>query len=313
MTDPPAHTRIRNLVNKAFTLRRVEGLRPRIQAVVDELLDPFPVGSDMDFVRDFAEPLPITVIAELLGVPAVDRERFKSWSTVLGTLLDPVASDFGLKDLEASFADMTEYFESLFERKRREPGDDLVSALVAVEESGDALSSTELLSVCALILGAGHETTTNLLGNAVVALLRNPGERKRLTDDPGLIDSAVEEFLRYDSPVQATDRIARETCVIGGYEVTPGTPVVLLLGAGNRDPEIFEDPDRLDLGRRDNRHLSFSQGVHFCLGAQLARAEAQIALNSLLARYPRFRGDADPPSWRSSIVLRGPAALPLSL
>ncbi len=188
-----------------------------------------------------------------------------------------------------------------------------MSALVAVEESGDRLSSTELLSVCALILGAGHETTTNLLGNAVVALLRNPGERKRLADDPSLIDTAVEEFLRYDSPVQVTDRIAREACVIKGYELKPGSAVVLLLGAGNRDPEIFEDPDRLDLGRGDNRHLSFSQGVHYCLGAQLARAEAQIAVNSLLTRYPDLRGDPDPPSWRSSLVLRGPAALPLHL
>lgn len=313
MTDPPSHTRIRNLVNKAFTPRRVELLRPRIQAIVDDLLDSFPVGSEIDFVRDFAEPLPITVIAELLGVPAQDRNRFKSWSTVLGTLLDPVASPFGLKELEASFGDMSEYFQSLFDARRKEPRDDLMSALVSAEDGGDSLSSQELLSVCALILGAGHETTTNLLGNAVVALLRNPGERKRLTDDPGLIDSAVEEFLRYDSPVQATDRIARKNCEIGGIEITSGRPVVLLLGAGNRDPEIFEDPNRLDLGREDNRHLSFSQGVHFCLGAQLARAEAQIALNSFLARYPGFKGDPDPPSWRSSIVLRGPAALPLGL
>ncbi len=313
MTDPPSHTRIRTLVNKAFTPRRIELLRPRIQAVVDELLDPFPVGSDIDLVREFAEPLPITVIAELLGVPAGDRERFKSWSTVLGTLLDPVASEFGLKDLEASFSDMSDYFGSLFEQRRREPRDDLMSALVAVEESGDRLSAPELLSVCALILGAGHETTTNLLGNAVVALLRNPGERKRLTDDPSLIETAVEEFLRYDSPVQVTDRIARERGVIAGYQLDPGSAVILLLGAGNRDPQVFEDPDLLDLGRRDNRHLSFSQGVHYCLGAQLARAEAQIALTSLLARYPDFRGDRDPPSWRSSLVLRGPAALPLRL
>jgi cytochrome P450 len=313
MTDPPSHTRIRSLVNKAFTPRRIELLRPRIQAIVDELLDALPVGSEIDLMHDFAEPLPITVIAELLGVPARDRMRFKSWSTVLGTLLDPVASEFGLRELEVAFSDMTAYFNSLFEERRREPRDDLMSALVAAEESGDRLSSAELLSVCALILGAGHETTTNLLGNAVVALLRNPGERKRLSEDPSLIDTAVEEFLRYDSPVQVTDRIARESCIIEGYELKAESPVLLLLGAGNRDPKVFQDPDRLDLGRSDNRHLSFSQGAHYCLGAQLARAEAQIALNSLLARYPDFRGNPDPPSWRSSLVLRGPATLPLHL
>ena len=182
----------------------------------------------------------------------------------------------------------------------------------STHQDGERLSSTELLSVCALILGAGHETTTNLLSNAVVALLRNPGERKRLSDDPGLIESAVEEFLRYDSPVQVTDRSATRTTRIGGYELQPGGSCILVLGAGNRDPAAFPQPDRLDLGRRDNRHLSFSAGGHFCLGAQLARAEAQIALRTLLERFPDFDGDPNP-TWRASFVLRGPTALPLTL
>lgn len=312
MSDPPDHTRVRRLVNKAFTPRRIDELRPRIQEIVDALLDRYRPGSSIDFVSDFAVTMPVTVIAELLGVPAEDRERFKGWSTVLGALLDPIGSDYDLEALEASFRDMSVYFSEIFEARRREPREDLISALVAVVQDGEKLSATELLSVCALILGAGHETTTNLLGNAVVALLRNPGERKRLSEDPTLIESAVEEFLRYDSPVQVTDRRATRPTRIGGYELKPGEFTVLVLGSGNRDPEVFSDPDRLDLGRPDNRHLSFSAGAHFCLGAQLARAEAQIALNTLLQRFPDFSGDPDP-SWRASFVLRGPAALPLTL
>lgn len=311
MTDPPDHTRIRGLVNKAFTPRRVDALRPRIASIVDGLLEPLGKSGEFDFVRDFAVPMPITVIAELLGVPPSDRDRFKSWSTVLSVLLDPLASEYGIPEFEESFDDMANYFSSLFEQRRREPRDDLLSALVAAEEAGDQLNSSELLSVCALILGAGHETTTNLLGNAVVALLRNPGERKRLADDPGLIESAVDEFLRYDCPVQVTDRIATHSIEVAGHRLEPGNVVMLLLGAGNRDPQVFSDPDRLDLSRSENRHLSFGQGMHFCLGAQLARVEAQIALNALLARYPEFRGSPDPPAWKSSFVLRGPASLPL--
>jgi cytochrome P450 len=313
MSDPPDHTRVRGLVDKAFTPARVQKLRPRIQEIVEDLLDRFRPGSSIDFVSDFAVSLPVTVIAELLGVPADDRERFKGWSTVLGALLDPIGSEYGLDDLEASFRDMSLYFDEIFEARRCEPRDDLISALVAVEQDGDRLSSVELLSVCALILGAGHETTTNLLANAVVALLRNPGERKRLSDDPELISSAVEEFLRYDSPVQVTDRRATRPTRIGDYELQPGEYAILVLGSGNRDPDAFETPDRLDLGRRDNRHLSFSAGGHFCLGAQLARAEAQIALRTLLERFPDFAGSPDPPAWRASFVLRGPEALPLTL
>jgi len=313
MVDPPDHTRIRDLVNKAFTPRRVDALRPRIQSIVDELLDQIATQDDVDLVRDFAVPLPVIVISELLGVDAEDRHQFKRWSTVLGGLLDPIGSPFGLAELEASFEEMTTYFDRVFEDRRRSPRDDLISALVAAEDAGDALSRHELLAVCALILGAGHETTTNLIANSFVALLRNPGERKRLTQDRGLIETAVEEFLRYDSPVQVTDRVATQELEIAGQKVRKGQFTLLLLGAGNRDPEQFEEPDRLDLGRADNRHLSFSQGVHFCLGAQLARAEGQIAIGSVLERFPDFSGPPDPPGWKSSFVLRGPQALPLRL
>lgn len=313
MKDPPDHTRLRGLVNKAFTPRRIEGLRPRIQEVVDEFLDEMQAGGDVEFMRDFAVPLPIVVIAELLGVPSADREAFKQWSSVLAALLDPVSSEHGLDELNPVFLEMQSYFDTLFEERRRNPQNDLVSALVAAEEEGEMLSSTECLATCALILGAGHETTTNLLGNAVVALLRNPEERKRLTEDPGLIDTAVEEFLRFDSPVQVTDRVALEDCEIAGHSVKAGSFVLLLLGSANRDPAQFERAEQLDLGRRDNRHLAFSQGVHFCLGAQLARVEAQVAIGSFLRRFPEFNGPLDPPAWRRSLVLRGPESLPLQI
>ncbi len=313
MTDAPDHTRLRNLVNKAFTPRVVERLRPRVQEVVDGLLDRAASRSDMELVRDLAYPLPVTVIAELLGVPAEERERFKSWSVGLRVLVDPVASIQGMDGAVRAYEEMSEYFSDVFAARRAEPRDDLVSGLVAAEVDGDRLDETELLALCALILGAGHETTTNLISNGVLALLRNPGERKRLADDPSIIESAVEEILRFDSPVQATDRVASEDCEIHGERVEKGSFVVTLLGAANRDPARFPEPDRLDLTRDDGRHVSFGQGAHFCLGAHLARVEAQIALTSLLARFPEFTGPTEAKAWVGSTVLRGPTELPLRL
>lgn len=313
MVDPPDHTRLRGLVNKAFTLRVVEGLRPRIQTLVDELLDPADAAGEIELMRDLAEPLPITVIAEMLGIPTSDRADLKRWSDDLTALLDPFNAPKGLPGAERAFAELAEYFRAIFAQRRREPQQDLISALVAAEEGGDVLTERELLGICALIMGAGHETTTHLIGNAVVALLRNPGERKRLQDDPSLIQTAVEEFLRYDGPVQLTDRVATADCEIGGKAIRAGQIVAVVLGAANRDPAVFEDPDRLDLARRENPHVSFGQGVHFCLGAQLARAEAQIAIATLLRRFPDLDGGPDPAGWTPSMLLRGPTALSLSL
>lgn len=312
MLDPPNHTRIRSLVSKAFTLRMVERLRPRIQQIADELLDAAEVSGDFDLIRDYAYPLPLIVICEMLGAPVKDRADFQRWSTDLTVLLDPLSGG-SLKQANASFSELSGYFRNLFAERRREPRDDLISALVAAEEQGDTLDETELGSICGLILGAGHETTSSLIGNSVLALLRNPGERERLLNDPGLLPSAVDEFLRYDPPVQATDRLALEDLEIRGAKIRKHQFCVLMLGAGNRDPERFEDPDRLDVGRRDNHHLSFSQGGHFCLGAQLARAEGEIAIGTLLRRYPRFSGDPDTKAWRASLALRGLSTLPLSL
>jgi hypothetical protein len=313
MLDPPDHTRLRGLVGKAFTPRVVERLRPRIQELVEGLLDQAERRGSIELMRDFAYPLPATVIAEMLGVPAVDRPRFMRWSNDLAALLDPFHAPGGPAAAQAAFVEMAGYFREIFAERRRAPREDLISALVAVEERGDSLAEAELVSLCGLLLGAGYETTANLIGNAVVALLRNPGERKRLADDPGLIGSAVEEFLRYESPVQATDRVLTRDLEIRGTCIRRGELVVLLLASANRDPERFPDPDRLDLGRADNPHFAFGQGAHFCLGAQLARVEAQIALGSLVRRFPRFEGPPDPPAWRPSITLRGPASLPLRL
>jgi len=313
MLDPPDHTRLRALVGKAFTPRVVERLRPRIQEIVDGLLDAAESADDFDFVRDFAYPLPVIVIAEMLGVPSADRAKFVSWSNQLVAIVDPFSAPAGLESVQPAYEEMAAYLRGICAERRRDPREDLISALVAAEDQGDALSEAELISTCGVILGAGYETTASALGNAVLALLRNPDERKRLCDDPSLIESAVEEFLRYDPPVQATDRIATRDCEIRGKRIRKGQLVVTLLAAANRDPERFANPERLDLGRRDNTHLSFSHGVHFCLGAQLARAELQIAIATLLRRHPHFEGDPRTEAWRPSITLRGLTTLPLEL
>lgn len=303
--DPPRHTRLRNLVSKAFTPRTVVAQRACIAAVVGELLDAAESRGGFDVIRDLAYPLPVTIIAGILGVPPEDREDFKRWSDDLALLLDPFVPAPVFERAQDSALELSEYLRDVFAARRREPRDDLVSALLAAEEQGDVLSELELFTTCALLLGGGHETTTNLIGNGVLTLARHPDERDRLAREPGLLPTAIDELLRYESPTQVTARVASEPCTLGGKTIGAGELVVLGLGAANRDPAAFPDPDRLDVGRADNRHLALSAGPHACLGAALARLEGQIAIGTLLARYPRLVVDAAAPDWHPTVVSRG--------
>jgi cytochrome P450 len=312
-TDPPDHTRLRKLTNKAFTARRVQDLRPRIQAIVSELLDAaIAAGPTMDLITALAYPLPITVICELLGVPHRDRERVRAWSRRLVDQATPDLTEDGLARIEQAMEEFEDYLRDLIHQRRVTPADDILSALVTAQERGDQLSDDELLSTCFLLLVAGHETTVNLIGNGTLALLRHPDQLRRLQQDPTLIRSAVEELLRYDSPAQIVGRIVTERMQIGERMLSDGDLVFPVLGAANHDPDRFDDPDRLDLGRSNNRHVSFGNGPHFCLGAPLARLEAEIALSTLVRRVPALRLDTETPEWRPNPFLRGLETLPVA-
>ena len=311
-TDPPDHERLRALVSKAFTPRLIERLRPRVQAISDGLLDAVQYRGEMDLIDDYAFPLPITVIAELLGVPAEDRNNFREWSdaAVSGNASQEYMEEILIPHMQA----YTENLRTLFEEKRANPGDDLVSALVRAEEAGDRLSEDELLGMVFLLLVAGHETTVNLIGNGVLALLQHPDQLRKLKEDPSLIKPAIEELLRYDGPVEtSTERFAREDVEIGGQVIPRGEMVLVVLAAADHDPERFSDPDELDITRTDNRHLAFGKGIHHCLGAPLARMEGQIAISTLLRRMPNLRLEGSPEtlSWRPGMILRGLRGLPV--
>jgi cytochrome P450 len=310
--DPPRHTRLRLLVNKAFTPGAVAALAPFIQRFVDDVLDTVRPRGRMDVIRDLAYPLPATVIAELLGVPHADRDRFKQWSddtaALAGNLPGSLSEDVlrrgaeGLRELRA-------YFAGIVAQRRVEPRDDLISALVRAEQEGERLNEAELLANAVLLLNAGHETTTNLIGNGTLALLRHPDQLRRLREDPALIPTAVEELLRYDSPVQFTSRVLKADLALGGKQLRAGQTVLLLLGAANRDPAQFPNPNRLDVGRADNKHLAFGLGSHFCLGAPLARLEGRIVFETLLRRLPGLRLAGPAPVYRQNFNLRGLEAL----
>jgi cytochrome P450 len=311
-TDPPDHERLRALVSKAFTPRLIERMRPRVQAIADGLLDAVQDRGGMDLIDDYAFPLPITVIAELLGVPAEDRNNFREWSdaAVSGNASQEYLEEILIPHMQA----FTDYLRALFEEKHANPRDDLVSALVQAEEAGDKLSEDELLGMVFLLLVAGHETTVNLIGNGVLALLQHPDQLRKLKDDPSLIKPAVEELLRYDGPVEtSTERFAREDVDMGRTVIPRGEMVLVVLAAADHDPERFSDPDNLDITRTDNRHLAFGKGVHHCLGAPLARMEGQIAISTLLRRMPnlRLKGSPESLSWRPGMILRGLRGLPV--
>ena len=313
--DPPDHTRLRSLVSKAFTPRVVEGLRPRIQQIVDGLLTRALEKGSMDVIEEFAYPIPVNVICEILGVPVEDHERFKGWSLDIARGLDSILLPRDSEVPKRSVASRTalaEYFRELIAKRRASPRSDLLSALIAAEEAGDKLSENELLATCILLLIAGHETTVNLIGNGTLALLRHPDQLRRLRENPALIGTAVEELLRFDGPVQRTARIPSEDVVIDGHTIAKGEMVMPFIGAADRDPAQFPDPDRLDIGRTDNRHIAFGWGIHFCLGAPLARVEGQLAINTLVQRLPSLALATDAPEFRESLTLRGLKSLPVT-
>ena len=314
--DPPDHTRLRGLVVKAFTARRVEDMRPRIHQVVDQTIDAIIDRGHMDLIEDFAFRLPVTIICDMLGIPEQHRETFYKGSRDGGRILDPVPltpEEIAQANTGNALAIM--YFEQLFELRRRDPGDDLTTQLVQAEEDGSKLTNEEMTANIILLFGAGHETTVNLIGNGLLALHRNPDQLALLKANPSLITNAIEEFLRYDSSVQLTGRTTLEDVEdLGGKRIPKGDTVLCLLGSANRDPAVYpHGPDQLDITRPNVKPLSFGGGIHFCLGAQLARIEAEIAINTLLRRIPSLRlDDAENPEWRPTFVLRGLKRLPAS-
>lgn len=314
--DPPDHTRLRGLVVKAFTARRVEDMRPRIQEIVDQAIDAVIERGQMDLIGDFAFRLPVTIICDMLGIPEEHREAFHKGSSDGVRILDPVPmTPDEIKQGSARNLMAQMYFQQLFELRRRNPGDDLTTQLVLAEEDGNKLTNEELTANIMLLFVAGHETTVNLIGNGLLALHRNPDQLALLKARPELMTNAIEEFLRYDSSVQMTGRVTLEDIEdLGGVKIPKGETVLCLLGSANRDGAVYPDrPDRLDVTRANVKPLSFGGGIHFCLGAQLARIEAEIAIATLLRRLPDLRiDDVETPEWRPTFVLRGLKRLPAS-
>jgi len=312
--DPPDHTRLRRLANKAFTPRAVERLRPRVTEIVDGLLDAATAdGRTFDVMADLAEPLPVVVICELLGVPVEDQAQFKPWSETVSRMIDPDVTPEMVGDALPAVLGFVQYFNELIEQRRADPRDDLLSSLIAAEAEGDVLGHQELLVMIILLFIAGHETTTNLIGNGTLALLRHPTELERLRADPALAVDATEELLRYDPAAQMTVRTATEDLELRGIPLAKGESVVCALAAANRDPRVFDDPDVLRLDRHAHGHLAFSGGMHYCLGAPLARLEGQVTFAALAARFPELALATDQVTYRDHFILRGLTALPVTV
>ena len=312
LMDPPDHTRLRGLISKAFTPRAVEAMRPRIQTLVNELLDRHSTSEHIDVIADLAYPLPTIIIGDMLGVPAQDSHLLKEWS-------DAIAAFMGASQLGPEIAgravkavvEMEDYLRGVMEEHRRAPKPDLMSQLLAVREEGESLSEAELFATCVTLLFGGHETTTNLIGNAVIALARHPEQYRLVRASPELVPAAIEEVFRYDSPVQRMGRVAVEDIEYHGRTVRKGDRVFMVMGACNRDPRQFPEPDRFDVTRRENRHLSLGYGIHFCLGAALGRLEGQLALAALAERLPELHVDEAKLEWIDNLTIRGVTSLPL--
>ena len=302
--DPPDHTRLRNLVAKAFVPKNIEKMRPFIRSLAEDLIKRVREGRDFDIMSGFAGPIPAYTIAKILGVPNRDMEKFKKWSDSAALSLDSTRTREEYEEARVADENLSLYISSLIDEKKKSHEDDLLSDLIAAEDSGEKLTHRELIATSTLLLVAGHETTTNLIGNGFLALLRNRDQMDMLREDRSLLKSAVEEFLRYDPPVQQTARAVYKSTVISGVEIKEGTKISAVIGSANRDPEVFENPDTLDITRKDNKHLSFSKGIHFCIGSQLARLEAEVAFDILMDHLSDARLSAEP-EWRNNANMHG--------
>ncbi len=310
--DPPDHTRLRSLVNKAFTPGAIEALKLHIREIIEKLLDQIEDPASFDVMEAVAHPLPVIVIAELLGVPPEDRVRFAGWSHRLARTLEPMISEEETQDALQAANHFGDYFRGIIDERRAKPRPDLISALVAAEELGDKLDQNELLLMLRLLLVAGNETTTNLIGNGLLALMRHPRQMQMLREEPSLMESAVEELLRYDSPVQVDARAALEDMKISSRHIKRGQGIIALIGSANHDPEVFSHPERLDITRKEASNIAFGRGIHHCLGAPLARIEARIAFEAMLRRFSEIRLATDLPLFKDNLVLRGLEALPVA-
>jgi cytochrome P450 len=310
--DPPDHTRLRRIASKAFSVRTVEAMRPRIATIVSDMLDAVSGNDGMELVESLAFPLPVTVISDMLGVPSADHDLLRGWTSEAVKALDPIDDPMVLFPAAEALRSMEEYFDELVKERRHNLGSDLLSGFIQAEDDGDRLSHQELLDTTILLFGAGHETTVNLITGGALNLLRQPDQLQRLREDRTLMASATEELLRVGPPVQLTGRIATVDAELDGQLITKGTEVIVMIASANRDPEVFENPDALDIGRADNRHLSFSGGIHFCLGAPLARIEAQEAFGQLLDRFPKLSLTDSDVEWKPTTTIRGPKELHLA-
>ncbi len=302
--DPPDHTRLRSLVSKAFTPRAVRELHPRVQRIVDDLLNDLEGKDRFDLIESLAFPMPVTVIAEMLGVPAQDMDRFKVWSNDISLTIEPSLRDDQIRRVERASEELYAYFESIIEERRREPQDDMITALLNAEDEGDRLTHQELLGTLVLLLVAGNETTRNLIGNGMRALMKHPEQLHKLRDNSDLLDSAINELLRYDSPVQVDGRLVHSDVEVAGHRIRAGQRILCAIGAANRDPSVFTEPDKLDIERNERSHIAFGRGIHHCLGAPLAMLEARAAFSALLDRFSHIELVSEP-VYRKQVVLRG--------
>jgi hypothetical protein len=312
--DPPEHTRLRKLLNKGFSPAAIEGLRPQVEGIVNHMLDRLRPGSEVDIMREFANPMPVSIILEMLGIPQDLHDKFVDWSRAIALFRG--SPD---RNVEQAFAaqnaliQLTEFFRKTVAERRHNKGNDLISLLIDIEEDGEVLTEEELYAQCIALLFAGHETTRNLIGNGLYTLLKHPEETSELREKPEIIRSAVEELLRFESPVQFTARVLKEDIEICGQRIPKRWSILCMLGAANRDPKQFKDPNQLNLKRLNNQHLAFSAGPHFCIGSQLARLEGQIAIQNLVQRYPKMKLSGPKPEWASTFGFRGLKSLQVVL